>query len=78
MTVFVVDAKQILLKAWSCRLAYLASAFGFLEVALPAVELALPALQGLVPPGAFTILAAVTSAGIPIARVLSQKVFKNE
>lgn len=59
------DAKTVLLKAWSIRLAVLSAAFS-------AAEVALPFFDGLVPPRTMAILALVTSSGAAIARLISQ------
>ena len=59
------DAKNILLKAWSVRLALLAAVFS-------AAEVALPFFAPFVPPHAMAILAVVASSGAAIARVIAQ------
>ncbi len=59
------DAKTVLLKAWSVRLA-LASA------TLSAAEVALPYFAPFMPPNVMAIAAALTSAAAVIARVIAQ------
>ena len=59
------DAKTILFKAWSVRLA-------LLSAVLSAAEVALPYFTGFVPPGTMAILAIVTSSGAAIARIVAQ------
>jgi uncharacterized membrane protein len=59
------DAKQVLLKAWSVRLALLGAAFSALEVALPF-------FAPFVPPGTMAILAIFASSGAAIARIVAQ------
>lgn len=59
------DAKTVLLKAWSIRLALLAALFSALEVALPF-------FAPFVPPHAMAIMATIASAGAAIARVIAQ------
>lgn len=59
------DAKNILLKAWSVRLALLAAMFS-------AAEVALPFFAPFVPPHTMAILAVVASSGAAIARVIAQ------
>jgi hypothetical protein len=59
--------KQIALKAWSSRLAWLSAL-------LSATEVALPFFDGLLPveKGTFAILALLVSAGAGIARLVAQ------
>ena len=59
------DAKNVLLKAWSVRLALLAALFSALEVALPF-------FAPFVPAHTMAILAVVASSGAAIARVVAQ------
>lgn len=61
----IADAKTVLLKAWSVRLALLTAVFS-------AAEVALPYFTGFIPPGTMAILAIVTSSGAAIARVVAQ------
>lgn len=61
------NAKEVLLKAWSVRLALLGAMFSALEVALPFfVPL------GILPPNTMAVLAVLTSAGAAIARLVAQ------
>ena len=61
------NAKEVLLKAWSIRLALLGALFSAAEVALPFfVPL------DLLPPNTMAVLALVCSAGAAIARVVAQ------
>lgn len=59
------DAKQVLLKAWSVRLA-------LLSAALSALEVALPFFTTFIPPNTMAILAVCTSAGAAVARIVAQ------
>ena len=59
------DAKTVLMKAWSIRLALLAAAFS-------AAEVALPFFAPFVPPKTMAVLALIASAGAAIARVVAQ------
>lgn len=59
------DAKNVLLKAWSVRLALLAALFSAMEVALPF-------FAPFVPQHTMAVLAVVASAGAAIARVVAQ------
>ncbi len=68
---FVDNAKQILLKAWSVRLAILAALFSGAEVALPFF---VPFL----PEKAMAILAVVASAGAAFARIVAQPKLRND
>ena len=61
----IVDAKNVILKAWSIRLALLAAVFS-------AAEVALPFFAPFVPPHTRAILAVVASSGAAIARVIAQ------
>lgn len=61
----IADAKQVLFKAWSIRLALLSAVFSALEVALPF-------FAPFVPPGTMAILAVFASAGGAIARIVAQ------
>lgn len=61
----IVDAKNVILKAWSIRLALLAAVFS-------AAEVALPFFAPFVPPHTMAILAVVASSGAAIARVIAQ------
>jgi hypothetical protein len=65
------DAKTILLKAWSIRLA-------LLSAALSAAEVALPYFGDFVPQNTMAILAVVTSASAAIARVVAQPAMRSE
>lgn len=59
------DAKNVLLKAWSVRLALLAAVFS-------AAEVALPFFAPFIPPKTMAIMAIVSSMGAAIARVVAQ------
>jgi hypothetical protein len=59
------DAKTVLLKAWSVRLALLAALFS-------AAEVALPFFAPFMPPHMMAILALLASTGAAIARVVAQ------
>lgn len=59
------DAKDVLLRAWSVRLALLSAALSTLEVALPF-------FTTLIPPNTMAILAVCTSAGAAVARIVAQ------
>lgn len=59
------DAKQVLLRAWSVRLA-------LLSAALSALEVALPFFTTFIPPNTMAILAVCTSAGAAVARIVAQ------
>lgn len=59
------DAKTVLLKAWSIRLALLGACFS-------AAEVALPFFTDFVPPHTMAVLAVITSCGAAIARVVAQ------
>lgn len=59
------NAKTVLLKAWSVRLALLAAVFS-------AAEVALPFFAPFVPPHTMAIMAVVASSGAAIARVVAQ------
>lgn len=59
------DAKTVLLKAWSVRLALLGAVFS-------AAEVALPFFAPFVPAHTMAVLAVVASAGAAIARVVAQ------
>ena len=61
----IADAKQVLLKAWSVRLA-------LLSAALSALEVALPFFTTFIPPNTMAILAVCTSAGAAVARIVAQ------
>ena len=61
------NAKEVLLKAWSVRLALLGAMFSAVEVSLPFF-----APLELVPPGTMAILAMVASSGAAIARIIAQ------
>lgn len=61
----ITDAKEVLLKAWSVRLALLGAAFS-------AAEVALPFFVPFVPPYTMAILAVFASAGAAVARVVAQ------
>ena len=59
------DAKSVLLKAWSIRLALLSALFG-------AAEVAVPYFAPFLPPGVMAVLATVSSVGAAVARVTAQ------
>jgi len=59
------DAKTVLLKAWSIRLALLAAVFS-------AAEVALPFFAPFVPPKTMAVLALLASTGAAIARLVAQ------
>lgn len=59
------NAKLVLLKAWSIRLALLAAIFS-------AAEVALPFFAPFIPPHTMAILAMVASTGAAIARIVAQ------
>jgi hypothetical protein len=59
------DAKTVLLRAWSIRLALLAAVFS-------AAEVALPFFAPFVPPKTMAILALLASTGAAIARLVAQ------
>lgn len=59
------DAKTVLLKAWSVRLALLGAAFS-------AAEVALPFFAPFVPEHTMAVLAVIASSGAAIARVVAQ------
>ena len=61
------DAKTVLLKAWSVRLALLGAVFS-------AAEVALPFFTPFVPPRTMAVLALLSSAGAALARVVAQPV----
>ena len=59
------NAKDVLLKAWSVRLA-------LLSAVLSALEVALPFFTTFIPPHTMAILAVCTSAGAAVARIVAQ------
>jgi len=59
------NAREVLLKAWSIRLA-------LLSALLSAMEVALPFFTDFVPPNTMAVLAVLTSAGAAIARLVAQ------
>ncbi len=59
------NAGQILRKAWSVKMALLTTLFATLEVLLPVLNTAIP-------PGTMATLAAFTSIGTTVVRVLKQ------
>lgn len=59
------NAREVLLKAWSVRLAILSAMFAISEAVLPVFATTLP-------PKTFAILAALSACGTVIARVVSQ------
>lgn len=61
----IADAKTVLLKAWSIRLALLAAMFS-------AAEVALPFFAPFVPPKTMAVLALIASAGAAVARIVAQ------
>ena len=62
------DAKTVLMKAWSVRLALLAAFFSGAE----ALALVLPYLDGIFPPHVLAGLGALSAIGAVGARVVSQ------
>lgn len=64
---FIENAKSVLLKAWSVRLALLGAFFSAVEVALPFF-----APLDILPPRSMAILALVASAGAAVARLVAQ------
>jgi len=64
------DAKTVLLKAWSVRLA-------LITALLSAAEVALPFFTDFIPPNTMAILAVITSASAAIARVVAQPAMTN-
>ena len=60
--------RDLVKRAWSIRLMILAGLMSGLEVALPFVEHLVP-----IPNGLFAVLAALTTAGAFVARLLAQK-----
>lgn len=67
------DAKTILLKAWSVRLALLGALFSALEVALPFF-----APLDILPPSTMAVLALLASTGAAISRVIAQPAMKRD
>lgn len=67
------DAKTVLLKAWSVRLALLGAMFSALEVALPFF---MP--LNILPPSTMAVLALLASTGAAISRVIAQPAMKDE
>jgi len=61
------NAREVLLKAWSVRLALLGAMFS-------AAEVALPFFDPFFPPRTMAIMALLASAGAAIARVVAQPV----
>ena len=61
------DAKTVLLKAWSIRLALLGACFS-------AAEVALPFFTDFVPPRTMAALAIFASAGAAVSRLVAQPV----
>ena len=59
------NAREVLLKAWSIRLA-------LLSAVLSAAEVALPFFTTFIPPNTMAILAVLTSAGAALARLVAQ------
>ena len=59
------NARDVLLKAWSVRLA-------LLSAVLSAAEVALPFFTTFIPPNTMAILAVLTSAGAALARLVAQ------
>lgn len=59
------NAKEVLFKAWSIRLA-------LLSAIISAMEVALPFFTTFIPPNTMAILAVLTSAGAAIARLVAQ------
>ena len=70
----ITDAKTVLLKAWSVRMALLAGLFSGLE-ALTAV---LPYLDGIFPPHALAGLGALAAIGAVGARIVNQPKMRGE
>jgi hypothetical protein len=65
MVVLIHDAKAVLLRAWSVRLALIAAFFS-------AAEVALPFFAPFAPPKVMAVLAVVASMGAAIARIIAQ------
>lgn len=63
--VLIDDAKTVLLKAWSVRLALLSAVFS-------AAEVALPYFSDFLPPHTMAILAVLASSGVALVRVIKQ------
>lgn len=62
---FIQDARQILLKAWSVRLA-------LISALLSAAEVALPYFTDLIPQHTMAVLATAVAFGAAVARVIAQ------
>jgi hypothetical protein len=61
------DAKTVLLKAWSIRLALLGAVFSAAEVALPFFQ-----PLNIFPPTTMAVLALLASSGAALARLIAQ------
>ncbi len=66
------DWKRVLTCAWSIRLLLLAGILSGLEVVLPLIGDALP-----IPTGVFAVLSLFITAGAFVARIVSQKEFRD-
>lgn len=66
------NAKIVLRKAWSIRLAALSVVFSLLQI-FEALEVALPFLTKFLPPQTFGILAAIAAGGSMISRLYRQR-----
>jgi len=66
------DAKTVVLKAWSIRLALLGAFFSALEVALPFFQ-----PLDIFPPTTMAALALIASAGAALARLVAQPKMAN-
>ena len=64
----IADAKQVLLKAWSVRMALLSAAFSGLE----ALALVLPHLNGIFPQGTLAGIGALAALGAIGSRIVDQ------
>lgn len=64
----IADAKQVLLKAWSVRMAFVSAVFSGME----ALALVLPYLNGIFPQGVLAGLGALAALGAIGVRVLDQ------
>ena len=64
----IADAKQVLLKAWSVKMAALSALFAGLQ----ALSQVLPFLDGIFPPGVLAGLATLAALGTIGARIVDQ------
>jgi len=67
--------REVAAKAWSFRLIILSAVLSGLEVALPILREVVEPLR-IVPPGAFAMLAFLTTAAAGIARIVAQPAAK--